>query len=604
VPKTKQLIKQTSTFLISSICCLICLEYSIRVFFPQKILPNLKAPAFGMRHALIPKIQIDMLNHRHYPPYRIVTNQKRLRSLKIINYKKSPNTYRVLLLGDSIMLGPGVNNEETLSFQLEHILNKNISGKKFEIINPSVGGWGLMDFYLYYKNEGHKYKADLIIISQAADDIRQNFTAHTTFQNVELKNNTVHLEGMHVDFQASSKVSKIMGWFSQYPFYNYLSQISHLLYLTRLKLNNISNKDSDSSRTHPKSSRLDLFFNNIPEIDYENLIWKQNAYEFQIPKIKNNPIEFFGEKSGLTSETITANTVLYFVIFNSLLHSIEQNKTKTLLLKIPSYMEVLKLTESNRLSNPQYNGSPYFKLDLLKPFSQFVKESNIPFFFPGDNHWSPAGHRLSAQILYNFLVSNHVLPYSLSKAPTLDIISQTMKSELVKANHRIAKELNANPFQIFVEGIKYKNKNQLEKAKASLKKYLTIKPDDGEASFQLGMIFLMQKKYDKAVSFFLDAQQTGHSIEKLKYKNFYIYASKFGKAWSLMEKGEFKKAIPFLKELSQMRGRFGEEAQNILALYYLKQGDIKMALFYKNKNKESHNFKNILKQKLGTTINQ
>ena len=67
-----------------------------------------------------------------------------------------------------------------------------------------------MDFYLYYKNEGHKYKADLIIISHAEDDIRQNFAAHTTFQNVELKNNTVHLKGLHIDFQASSKVSKII----------------------------------------------------------------------------------------------------------------------------------------------------------------------------------------------------------------------------------------------------------------------------------------------------------------------------------------------------------------------------------------------------------
>jgi tetratricopeptide (TPR) repeat protein len=599
---TKPFIKHTLVIFISSIISLMCWEYAIRAFLPQKVLPNRMAPAFGMRYALIPNAKIDMLNHKHYPPYRIITNQKSLRSLKPISYKKTANNYRILLLGDSIVFGAGVNNEETISFQLEHILNKNIPDKKFEVINASVGGWGLMDYFLYYKNEGYKYEADLIIISKTADDIRQNFTEHTTFKKIKIMNNIVHLEGMHVDFQPSSSVARIMGWFAQYHFYNYLSQFSHLLYRIRVNLNSI--RDGDSFWTRPKDSRLDLFFNTIPTTNIENLTWKQGEFEFKIPKIENNLIQFFTDKSKPRSKVSQANTVLYFAIFNSLLHSIEQNKTKTVLLKIPAFTEALKLTNSNRLPSPQYNKNSYLELNLLKPFSRHMTTSDLPIFYPHDSHWSPAGHKLSAQILYNFLILNRVLPSTLSKEPTLDILSKTMKSELVKANHRVAKKLNANPFQIFVEGIQYKNKNQLEKSKASLKKYLSIKPDDDKALFQLGMIFLMQNKYEKAASYFISADQNGHFLEKPKYKSFYTYASKFGKAWSFIQKGESKQAIPFLKELSQFKGRFGEEAKNMLALYYLKQGNIKMALFYKNKNKENQNFKNVLKQKLGTTINK
>lgn len=94
----------------------------------------------------------------------VVINSKGLRSPET-SYEKPAGVYRILNLGDSIVMGWGVRQEETYGQQLEEILNeKAADGQKVEVINAGVPGWNLANERAFLEAEGMKYQPDLILL--------------------------------------------------------------------------------------------------------------------------------------------------------------------------------------------------------------------------------------------------------------------------------------------------------------------------------------------------------------------------------------------------------------------------------------------------------
>jgi lysophospholipase L1-like esterase len=88
-------------------------------------------------------------------------------------YEKPADTYRILNLGDSVVMGWGVREEETYGQQLESLLNEAGSGDlQFEVINAGVPGWSLENALAYFQAEGLKYEPDLVVLDLTlANDI-------------------------------------------------------------------------------------------------------------------------------------------------------------------------------------------------------------------------------------------------------------------------------------------------------------------------------------------------------------------------------------------------------------------------------------------------
>lgn len=88
-------------------------------------------------------------------------------------YEKSASTYRILNLGDSVVMGWGVRVEDTYGQQLEAILNRQgASDLHYEVINAGVPGWSLENALAYLQAEGLKYEPDLILLDVTiANDI-------------------------------------------------------------------------------------------------------------------------------------------------------------------------------------------------------------------------------------------------------------------------------------------------------------------------------------------------------------------------------------------------------------------------------------------------
>ena len=67
----------------------------------------------------------------------------------------------------------------------------------------------------------------------------------------------------------------------------------------------------------------------------------------------------------------------------------------------------------------------------------------------------------------------------------------------------------------------------------------------------------------------------------------------------LIKEGNMEKAIPYLEKLTLSKNNFQKQASNILALNYLKQGNMEMANFYKKLGSSNRNFQNVLKRSSG-----
>lgn len=74
------------------------------------------------------------------------------------------NTYRILNLGDSVVFGWEVSQEETYGKQLQKRLSEDRNDRHYEVINAGVPGWNLQMEEDFLIQEGLGYGPDLVIL--------------------------------------------------------------------------------------------------------------------------------------------------------------------------------------------------------------------------------------------------------------------------------------------------------------------------------------------------------------------------------------------------------------------------------------------------------
>lgn len=80
------------------------------------------------------------------------------------NLPKPPGIFRILNLGDSIVFGWEVKQEDTYGKQLERMLNARGSSVQYEVINAGVPGWNPQDERNFLLQEGLSYQPDAVIL--------------------------------------------------------------------------------------------------------------------------------------------------------------------------------------------------------------------------------------------------------------------------------------------------------------------------------------------------------------------------------------------------------------------------------------------------------
>jgi hypothetical protein len=96
------------------------------------------------------------------------TNSKGLRGNVEYEYAPTPGKQRILVLGDSFTFGTDVSDDETYSHDLESALPNT------EVLNLGVQGYGQDQMLLYLKEEGVKYRPEIVILGFAYMDTNRN----------------------------------------------------------------------------------------------------------------------------------------------------------------------------------------------------------------------------------------------------------------------------------------------------------------------------------------------------------------------------------------------------------------------------------------------
>ena len=105
---------------------------------------------------------------------KVATNSKGLRDEEY-DYAKPANVKRILLLGDSFVIGTEVDRDAMIDVVLERLL---ASRGKYQVINTGTRGYGTDQEYLFLINEGYKYSPDIVIYTYYSNDLADNVTIH------------------------------------------------------------------------------------------------------------------------------------------------------------------------------------------------------------------------------------------------------------------------------------------------------------------------------------------------------------------------------------------------------------------------------------------
>lgn len=191
-----------TVLVITLLLCLIFFEFLLRfsgmVVVPSKISKyRISDPI--LHHALRPNSKGIHTTPEWVVEYNI--NSLGLRGKEISNEKTKT---RVLVLGDSMTEGYGVNDNQTIPARIDHYLNQV---GEFNVINGGVASYSPTVEYLFLKEKGLSLNPDIIILLFDLSDIRDDFH----FQKVSVfndKGELIALPPTDVKLSLSEKINR------------------------------------------------------------------------------------------------------------------------------------------------------------------------------------------------------------------------------------------------------------------------------------------------------------------------------------------------------------------------------------------------------------
>jgi lysophospholipase L1-like esterase len=85
--------------------------------------------------------------------------------------EKAPHTYRIAVLGDSVAYGYGVPLRQVFGTLLEERLQRAAAGRRFEVLNFAVSGYGTEAELELYDTKVRRYRPDLVLLAYVLNDV-------------------------------------------------------------------------------------------------------------------------------------------------------------------------------------------------------------------------------------------------------------------------------------------------------------------------------------------------------------------------------------------------------------------------------------------------
>jgi hypothetical protein len=320
-------------------------------------------------------------------------------------YEKPADTFRILVLGDSYIEALQVHLDDSFTAVLEKTLNAHAGSIQYEVLGLGHSGFGTAEEYIRYLNLGVAYNPDLVVLAFTTGNDFRNNSKLLNRNNVGLyynldKDHNLILDRSLIDtYEKNFSFSKRL--FDELKTKSHLlSLIAERVYLLRRQLLEArmaeAHKDTKIDVGDKKAS-LDLFSD-------------LNIYRNDLPPPWKETVE------------ITKEIILNFK------RSVEEHGSRFLLLGLSSPEQVH--SEVGRKIKNQYNVDLDYEqpdrileelareheipfLKLMPPFREYHAKTGVYLHGFGANHvghWNEVGHRLAAELTFQFLEEQGMVP--------------------------------------------------------------------------------------------------------------------------------------------------------------------------------------------------
>lgn len=128
------------------------------------------------------------------------SNSRGLRENAEYEYERTPGKHRIVVLGDSFTFGAEVSDDETYSHYLASSLPNT------EVLNLGVQGYAHDQMLLYLKEEGTKYRPDVVILGFTYLDIYRNLWTFYAYAKPKFEMVSDHLQLTNVPVPSPDRV--------------------------------------------------------------------------------------------------------------------------------------------------------------------------------------------------------------------------------------------------------------------------------------------------------------------------------------------------------------------------------------------------------------
>jgi lysophospholipase L1-like esterase len=323
----------------------------------------------------------------------IKINQRGLRD-RDYGYTKQAGVFRILVLGDSFTAGLQVSEAETFPKLLEAQLNQRYPQTKFEVINAGVVGYGTHNQLAYYLHEGYKYQADLVLLAFFTGN---DLTDNIWYSLYQLK------DGELVSVPATNRQSGSSPSSGQPD--SFFKQVRNFLYThSRLYSVSIELLTFSAIQRAPGLAQLLVSLGFIeltqPVVNYGNL------YVF-----RRLPDEAWATSQALLlrlNQEVEAHGSQLLVAILPDETDVDEARRQDILERYGHLIKAQTVQgppPAERLAQIlQRTGIAY--LPLLPALQKGQREAQTPLYFRYDGHWTPAGHQVAGQAIFEYLVEN------------------------------------------------------------------------------------------------------------------------------------------------------------------------------------------------------
>lgn len=304
---------------------------------------------------------------------RFGLNAQGLRMGRDVSEARTPGIARILLVGDSFTWGAGVPNAARYGDRLEALLPDT------EVINMGVSGFGTDQQLLFYRTEGRRYHADIIILAYMIENIQRNASSARRQANGEwlpkpkfdLRDTELVLTNVPVPRRLLDDTRARADWHARQasqagvpiPFKQLLDDHSAFYVLLRRRFSGIVRRSM--GRT-PASL--------YPEYDPSREEWRLTRALL---------VQFAREVEAQGSRFL-----LVLIPVAPFVRSIEASDRPHAMIRALAAEEAIPV------------------LDLLPTLREASRGSARPLYYPRDAHWTPEGHRVAAQSIAERLRSD------------------------------------------------------------------------------------------------------------------------------------------------------------------------------------------------------